>query len=200
MIKGIIFDLMGPIMTEDADIIFEKHSLHRRFERDMVKKLIKKYYHGAHQGEFKDIADFFEKTKPSIAITVQELNEVMEEMHTTKRINPEMIQLILELRKKYKVALLTNFTSDLERFLKDMFNIYHIFDIIVNSYDIKAKKPDPKAFLYTLEKLGLEPRQTIFIDDKEENVEGAQKLGIKGIVYRDFVQFKEEFTQALVGS
>ena len=198
MIKGIIFDLSGPIMTEDTDIIFEKHSLHKGLEENAIKKLIKEYYHGAHQGEFKDIADFFEKTKPSIAITVQELNEVMEEMHATKRINPEMVKLILELRKKYKVALLTNFTSDLERFLKDMFNIYHIFDIVVNSYDIKAKKPDAEAFNYTLKKLDLEPQETVFIDDKEENVEGAQKLGIKSIVYKDFAQFKKDFTQALV--
>lgn len=184
-------------MTEDADIIFEKHSLHRGFERDAIKKLMREYYSGAHIGDFRDMAEFFEKAKPSLNITVNEMNEIMEEVHSSKRIDPKMIELILLLKKKYKVALLTNFTSDLERFLKKMFDIYHIFDVVVNSYDIKTRKPEPGAFRHTLNKLELKPEETVFIDDKEINVEGAKQLGMRGIVYKDFDQTRLELEMIL---
>lgn len=179
-------------MTEDADIIFEKHSLHRGFERDAIKKLMREYYIRAHIGDFKDIAEFFEKAKPSLNITVNEMNEIMEEVHSSKRIDPKMIDLILSLKKKYKVALLTNFTSDLEHFLKDIFDVHRVFDVVVNSYDIKTKKPEPGAFHHVLNKLELKPEETVFIDDKEINVEGAKRLGMRGIVYKDFNQTRLE--------
>lgn len=196
--KGIIFDLNGPIMTEEADVIFERHSLQRGFEKDAIKKLIKEYYQGAHKGKFKDLADFFEKVKPSLDITIDEMNEIFEEMHSTKRINTEMIELISFLKKTYKIGLLTNFTSDLERFLKDTFNIYHLFDAILNSYDIKAKKPEPIAFYHALDALHLKPEEAIFVDDKEENIEAAISIGMKAILYNDFEQFKIDLNKLLI--
>lgn len=200
IIKGIIFDLNGPIMTEEADIIFEKHSLQRGLEKDAIKKFVKEYYRGAHIGEFKDLADFFRKNKPSLAITVNEMNEIFEEMHSTKRINPEMIKLIFALKQRYKIGLLTNFTSDLERFLKDTFNIYHLFDVIINSYDIKTKKPEPAAFYHILDKMRFLPKETIFVDDKEKNVDGAVNIGMKAILYKDFEQFKINLNNVLENS
>lgn len=199
-IKGIIFDFNGPIMTEDADIVFEKHSLRRGFEKDAIKRLVKEYYKGAHKGDFKDIVDFFARTKPSLAITVDEMNEIFKEMHATKKINQETIELISSLKKQYKIALLTNFTADLEKFLKDMFNIYGLFDVVVNSYDIRVKKPDPKAFDYVLEKLNLEPSEVIFVDDKEEHIAVAKNLEMQAILYKDFKQFKADLNNILGGT
>ncbi len=192
MIKGIIFDFDGPIMTGEKKSIWEKHEISRGLEKGAIKDLIRQYWAGAHQGEFKDITDFFKKTKPSLKISVDEVNGILEEMHATKKLNLEMIDLILSLKSKYKIALLSNFTADLNRFLKDMFNIYHLFDVVVNSYDIKFKKPYAQAFSYTLDKLGLNADEVIFTDDNEKNIEGARKVGIRSIHYKDFKQFKNE--------
>ncbi len=184
-------------MTEDADTIFEKHSLKKELPSNTLYNLLTQYYRGAHQGEFRNIEDFFSKTKPNLPITVEEINLIMEEMHTTKRLIPETINLIKELKTNYKIALLTNFTSDLERFLKDVFGIFDLFDVVVNSYDIKFKKPHPKAFLYTLEKLNLEPQEVIFIDDKKENIEGSENIGIKGILFENYKQLKSDLDKII---
>jgi putative hydrolase of the HAD superfamily len=199
MIKGIIFDFGGPILVgETGGIgIFEKHSLQRGLERDAIANVIKAYYKGAHEGKFHDLKDFFDKTAPEISITVTEINDIMKEMHSTLRIDIEMISFIAELKKSYKIALLTNFTSDLERFLKDVFNIHHLFDVVVNSYDIKIKKPNPEAYRYTLDQLKLQPEEAVFIDDKEENVLMAKTLGLKPILYKNFQQCKNDLKKIL---
>ena len=46
---------------------------------------------------------------------------------------------------------------------------------------IGYKKPQPEMYKYAMRKLGVEPRNTYFIDDSMENVEAAKKLGINGI-------------------
>ena len=84
-----------------------------------------------------------------------------------------------------------------EKFLQDVFNIYHLFDLIVSSYNIKIKKPDPKIYEYTLEKLGLKPEETVFIDDLEENTIAATALGIQSIIFKNSEQCKEDLEKIL---
>jgi len=54
-------------------------------------------------------------------------------------------------------------------------------DAFVDSTDVGARKPDPKAFLAAAEALGLEPEQIVFLDDLPASVEGARAVGMTGI-------------------
>jgi len=193
MINAIIFDFNGPVIKGKLNSILEKHSLARNLEKDALKILVKEYFKGAHVGEFKDMGEFFEKTNPSLPITSKEMDEIVDEASKSYEINKDMIKLILKLKNNYKIALLTNYTSDLECHTKEKFGIHDHFDIVINSYDVKMKKPDPKIFHHTLKKLNIKAEEAIFIDDREEHVESARNLGIKSILYEDFDQFKNEF-------
>ena len=51
------------------------------------------------------------------------------------------------------------------------------------SFDFGLLKPDPRIFKAVLDKLQAKPDEVIFVDDKSDNVEGAQSLGIHGIVF-----------------
>jgi FMN phosphatase YigB (HAD superfamily) len=44
-------------------------------------------------------------------------------------------------------------------------------------------KPDPAIYYYTLQKLGVLPQETLFLDDKMINVEAAQALGMKALQF-----------------
>ncbi|MEI9969605.1 MAG: HAD family phosphatase [Terracidiphilus sp.] len=54
------------------------------------------------------------------------------------------------------------------------------FDVLVWSYQLGIAKPDPAIYRDALEKLGTQPEETLFVDDKEENVDAAVALGMKG--------------------
>jgi putative hydrolase of the HAD superfamily len=59
-----------------------------------------------------------------------------------------------------------------------------MFDAILISGEIGIRKPDAEIFLKAAELLGLEPGDCVFVDDLEQNAEGARAVGMEGIVHR----------------
>ena len=53
------------------------------------------------------------------------------------------------------------------------------FDVVVVSCEVGAAKPDPVIFEMCLSRLGMTPRQALFVDDRIENIEGAARLGLQ---------------------
>ncbi len=69
-------------------------------------------------------------------------------------------------------------------FIKKRFPELMIFDDYVLSFELGLMKPDPGIYRVALEKAGAQPAECVFIDDMEENIEGANALGIPAILYR----------------
>lgn len=92
---------------------------------------------------------------------------------------------IRELRKKYKVLLLSNTNpfvmgwAKSPAFTPDGKNITEYFDKLYASYELKMVKPDPAIFEYILKDSGIVPEETLFLDDGEANVKTAAKFGIQ---------------------
>ena len=122
-IKAIIFDFDGPIVTRNREI-YEKHKIKHSLEDGSLEKLLDEYNHGANLAEYETIFEFYEKTKPSINLAAEELNDILLEVKSTVRVRPEMIDYIGELKKKYKTAILSNYNSELENLIKNVFKIY----------------------------------------------------------------------------
>jgi len=57
------------------------------------------------------------------------------------------------------------------------------------SCDDGLKKPDEKAFELILQRLGVKPEESVFIDDKQENLDAAKKLGMKIALFENNKQF-----------
>jgi len=57
------------------------------------------------------------------------------------------------------------------------------FDVLVWSYQLRVAKPDPAIYHYALERLGTRPEETLFLDDRAENVDTAVALGMRGLVF-----------------
>jgi putative hydrolase of the HAD superfamily len=60
-----------------------------------------------------------------------------------------------------------------------------MFDQSYLSYEFGYRKPDKEAFRYVLDNAGLNPSETVFIDDLSTNVEAASKLGIVAYQFHD---------------
>ena len=105
--------------------------------------------------------------------------------YTTDRFNEEVMEAARALRDRYSVALLSNaFPSQAE-----VVHSYHgidvhaEFDVYVNSALVGLSKPHPGIYELTLERLGVEPERTIFLDDNLRNVDSAGELGIHAIQF-----------------
>ncbi|HEU4438037.1 MAG TPA: HAD-IA family hydrolase [Methylomirabilota bacterium] len=54
-----------------------------------------------------------------------------------------------------------------------------ILDAVVVSCEVGLSKPDPRIYRYCLDRLGLEPSQVLFVDDRADNIEGAARIGLR---------------------
>ena len=65
-------------------------------------------------------------------------------------------------------------------------------DGAVFSYQVRQLKPEPEIYRTLLDRYHLKPEETVFLDDTPENCEGARKLGITAIQFKDFKQAAAE--------
>ena len=80
----------------------------------------------------------------------------------------------------HKIGVLSNAPDDLrDRFLNNL-PVEVQWDAIVVSGEIGMRKPDPGIFHHAAEEIGVPPQHCFFIDDLEENVLGAQAVGMSG--------------------
>ena len=93
----------------------------------------------------------------------------------------EFLQL---LSSKYKLFLLTNTDEiHISRFehkvgMSFYTDFYRCFEKVYYSYEMGMRKPEPEIFTTILNKYDLSPKRTLFIDDKKENTDAAEKLGL----------------------
>lgn len=95
------------------------------------------------------------------------------------------IELIQELKSKYRLFLLSNtniihyrkYNNDLiNRF---GFGLSSLFEKAYYSFDLGMRKPDMEIFEYVIKDSNLKPIETLFIDDSAENIDTANQLGLK---------------------
>jgi putative hydrolase of the HAD superfamily len=63
-------------------------------------------------------------------------------------------------------------------------DLVDVFDAVVISGEVGMRKPDPEIFLHAARLIGLDPGECVFVDDLEQNAEGARAVGMEGIVHR----------------
>jgi putative hydrolase of the HAD superfamily len=98
--------------------------------------------------------------------------------------NQPVLDLYRSLKGRYKLMLLSNTDPLRFGFARGKFPDAMFFDDYVLSYEVKALKPGPEIFEEAVTRAGVPAASCVFIDDMEENVEGAAALGLKTILYK----------------
>ena len=60
-----------------------------------------------------------------------------------------------------------------------------LFDAIVRSHEAGIRKPDAAIYLLAADRLGVEPKECVFVDDVPANVDGARAVGMAGVLHKD---------------
>jgi len=112
--------------------------------------------------------------------------------------NEPMIELMRELKAGgRRMAMLTNNVREWEPVWRSMLPVDEIFETVVDSGFVGCRKPEPRIYEMTLERLGLPAAACLFIDDLEHNIEGARELGMNAVHFRDNEQAIAEIRAAL---
>jgi putative hydrolase of the HAD superfamily len=82
-----------------------------------------------------------------------------------------------------RVAMLSNMPRELGEALKTRTQKLASFNQVTLSYEVRSTKPDPAIYEHCLQGLGTSPDQTLFLDDRIANVQGAELLGMRAMLF-----------------
>ncbi len=97
----------------------------------------------------------------------------------------------------YRIYILSNYSAYVYELTKDKLKFLEYADGAVFSYAVKMVKPQEGIYEYLMRKYGLYAAESVFIDDRMENIEGAMKCGIFGILFTDYETTKKELEEFL---
>lgn len=100
---------------------------------------------------------------------------------------PDVVKLILKLKKEGFILILATMTTDVQlniystknkKMLKQM-NIKEVFDLIIEKADVKCKKPHPEVYLKILQKFDAKPEECLIFEDSYTGVLAGKNAGIE---------------------
>jgi putative hydrolase of the HAD superfamily len=107
--------------------------------------------------------------------------------------NWSVIHLLPKLKKRFRLLLISDINPLHVEYLKRKYDFFSHFHRFIASCEVKAMKPSRESFQILIEAGGAKPHETIFIDDRKCNVEGAKRMGIHTVHFRNEKQFLSEF-------
>ncbi|WP_201375450.1 HAD-IA family hydrolase [Ktedonobacter robiniae] len=110
-------------------------------------------------------------------------------------LNTTLFQFLVQMRPLYKIATLCNGGS--REAMDRKFRLGEMVDLMVFDGEEGISKPDARIYLRTLARLGVNPEEAVFVDDKPINVEAAQELGIHALHFKDTAQILAELRAVL---
>lgn len=97
-----------------------------------------------------------------------------------------MAELITDLKlKHYHVYGLTNWSDETFPYARFQYKIFDLLEGIVISGEERMVKPDPRIYTLLLDRYNLKAEESLFVDDSEKNVLGAENVGMKAILFSD---------------
>lgn len=100
-------------------------------------------------------------------------------------IDPSALDVLGALRSRKTLGLVSNFEHPPHIYLLlSRLGLARLFDTVVVSGDVGVEKPDPRIFELALRQVGLEPRETVYVGDTAEDVQGALAAGMCPILIR----------------
>ena len=108
-------------------------------------------------------------------------------------VNQEMTEWLARIHSRgIKTAILSNMQTDMATHVRRSFAWLSNFDHQLFSCELRAIKPDPVIYRHSLSLLKTAPAETIFVDDREENIQAARAAGIQGILFESVAQLRKD--------
>jgi glucose-1-phosphatase len=145
------------------------------------------------------VVDHFQEVARNYALDQAELEDFVNKFWLGDRVDETLLEQIRGLRRYFKIGMLSNAWNNIRQVLTTDFPCLDAFDLAVFSAEVKLAKPQPEIYHLILDRLQIEPREAVFIDDMVENIVAAKKLGLHGIRFRSREQALTDLNNILDG-
>ena len=196
---NIVFDLGGVVFDWNPDKI-----INGLFEDDDIKDRIKKeiFKHPdwleLDRGTI-DIKDAIQRGAERTQLPETIISRLLDAVPSSLTPKQDTIKLLHLLKNTAnKLYVLSNMHYASINYLEQNHTFWDIFEAKVFSCNIHRIKPEPEIYEYLLNEHQLQADETVFIDDMLENLEAAQKWGIKTIHFLNAEQCHKELKKLKV--
>ena len=193
-IESVIFDWGGVLIDDPTPglmqycaqaLVVSKEDFikaHSKFAADFEKNLINE-------------DTFWERLCGELGVSKPKVHSLWADAFKSAYVPREdMFTVAARLRKNgYKTALLSNTEAAAMRYFYQLH--YNMFDVSVFSCAEGTRKPEKKIYELTVQRLGSQPGQSVFIDDKPEYINGAKEAGLNTILFEDISRLKNALAE-----
>lgn len=130
----------------------------------------------------KEIRAYYGRWPEMLGGVVEETVEILEALKASGR---------------YRLLALTNWSGETFPIAHARYDFFRHFEGVVVSGVEKVIKPDPQIYRILLDRYGVNPDTSVFIDDSLKNVKGAENVGIHGIHFQSPMQLREDLADLL---
>ena len=194
MIKNIVFDLGGVLI----DFKPEKYLEHIGFSKEDINLFTQIVFYGKEWNAYNSSKYNAEQTEKNLIQNYPQYSDKIKQIF--KNINYKYIlfemkdtsNYLKELKNKgYYIYILSDLSKDSYTYNRQ-FDFFHYVEGGIYSFEVGSTKPNKNNYETLLKKYNLLPKETVFIDDRLENIEAANHYGIHGIQFITLDSVKEE--------
>ncbi len=195
VIKAVIFDLGNVLIDFDYHLAVERIS---RFSDKNPDQIFEVFFDSQLTASFEAARilpdEFFLKVKDTLKLKMDyaEFLPIWNEIFFLSPENEQVYGLASTLKQNYSLALISNINVLHFDYIKRKFSVFDPFRVIVASCQVGACKPDPLIYQKTLSALGARPQDAFYTDDRPELVDSANRLGIRGFVFKGAKQLYQD--------
>lgn len=177
-VRAIFFDLGMVLYTFDWRIAIPRFAALNGGDTERIARFLDHPYHWDYErGRFSDVEFFFKAQElAGLRGSFAEFQAIWCEIFTPI---PGTIALAEQLEAYYPLYVISNTNPLHARYLETRYDLFKRFRDRFYSFEIGARKPEPEIYRVALARAGLEAAQVLLIDDKLENVAGAQAVGVQ---------------------
>ncbi|MBF0276209.1 MAG: HAD-IA family hydrolase [SAR324 cluster bacterium] len=189
MVKAIFWDFGGVLTTSPFDA-FNRYERAHQIPENTIRKINSKNPENNAWARFEnsqisldefDAAFADESSQEGFSIRGRTVIELL-----SGKLVPEMVDVLRRCKMHYKNACLTNNVKagagaamqSSESRAAEVRRVMELFDVVIESSKIGIRKPDPKFYQIACEKLSLDPKDVIYLDDLGINLKPAKKMGM----------------------
>lgn len=183
MIRGVLFDLDGVLVTTDE---FHYRAWQRLADEEGIyfDRAINERLRGVSRMESLEILlarstrTYSPQEKQALADRKNSAYRESLKSLTPSDVLPGVREMLTGLRSR-GIRLAVGSSSRNAPLILERTGLYGAFDVVVDGNDIRRSKPDPEVFLLAAERLGLAPRECLVVEDALAGIEAARRAGMR---------------------
>jgi len=113
-------------------------------------------------------------------------------MFSLSKPKAETLEIARGLAGKYSMATINNESRELNQYRIETFGLMDHFEMFVSSCFVGIRKPDERIYRLAMDLTQNAAEECCFIDDRQENIDGARKVGMQAILLRDAPQLRND--------